>query len=49
MVLRRGSLRCVVIQDPLQIKHADALWEIALRSLHHCLQYEAWDAEISWN
>ena len=21
-------------------RHADALWEIALRTLHHCLQYE---------
>ena len=27
-------------QDVLLRKHADALWEISLRALHHCLQYE---------
>lgn len=27
-------------EDLLLRKHADALWEISLRALHHCLQYE---------
>ena len=30
-----------LLQDVLLRKHADALWEISLRALHHCLQYEA--------
>lgn len=28
-------------KDVLLRKHADALWEISLRALHHCLEYEA--------
>lgn len=35
-------------QDVLLRKHADALWEISLRALHHCLEYEAADRSGGW-
>lgn len=43
MVRAAGQAQSVAEEnssDVLLRKHADALWEISLRALHHCLQYE---------